>query len=330
MIGAEPSHPTLDDDRIREERGGLARVAVAGLIWGSIPLVLRAADGASAIKVFYRVAFAGVSLVIFMLATGRMHEVTRLPRRKLAQVAVQGAILTLNWFLFLTALDLTTVATAELLAYTGPVFVAVLSPFVTGERFDPRIMFPLGLSLGGIVVILAPQGIALHGGTNLLGAALAFCSALTYATLLLRSKKILRGISGGALMVVEYTVASIILLPFVVALYARGQGPTNARSYVALAILGIVHTAVSGVIFLGGLRRVRTDRAAILTYTEPVSAVVYAALFLGEPLTWATVVGGGMVVAGGIVVSRLAPPATLESIPLEAAGTEDPSEAYTR
>ena len=299
----------------RTDRAGLARIAVAGLIWGSIPLVIRAADGASAIKVFYRVFFAAIVLIAFMTTTGRMGEITGLSRRKLGQIAVQGAILTLNWFLFLTALDLTTVATAELLGYTGPVFVAALSPLVTKEPFDRRIIAPLALALGGIVVILAPQGLAVAGGAQLLGALMAFASALTYATLLLRSKNILKGVSGGALMVVEYTMASVILLPFVVVLYARGQGPTSARSYAALAILGIVHTAFTGILFLGGLRRVRTDRAAILTYAEPVSAVVFAAIFLGEPLTAATIAGGAMVVAGGLVVSRLEPPSRTRAHP---------------
>lgn len=324
------AEPTARTHPPREDRTGLARVALAGLIWGSIPLVLRAADGASAIKVFYRVFFAAIVLVVFMAATGRLDEITRLPRRKLAQVFVQGAILTLNWFLFLTALDLTTVATAELLGYTGPVFVAALSPLVTKERFDRKIVMPLVLSLGGIAVILAPQGLAVSGGKQLLGAVMAFASALTYATLLLRSKNILRGISGGALMVVEYSVASVILLPFVVVLYSRGAGPTNARSYLALAILGVVHTALAGMIFLGGLRRVRTDRAAVLTYAEPVSAVILAAIFLGEPLTAATVAGGAMVVAGGIIVSRLELPSDREPLSIEAAGVEQPADAYTQ
>ena len=73
---------------------------------------------------------------------------TGLSRRKLGQVAAQGALLTLNWVLFLSALDRTSVATAELLGYTGPVFVALFAPFVTGERFDKRIFVPLALSLG--------------------------------------------------------------------------------------------------------------------------------------------------------------------------------------
>lgn len=309
-------------DSAHDERVGLARIAIAGLMWGSIPLLLRETDAASAVKVFYRVAFAVVTVLALMAVTGRLGEVTRLSGRKIAQVAFQGAILTLNWFLFLTALDLTSVATAELLAYTGPVFVAALSPLVTGEAFDRRILVPLALSLGGIAVILAPQGLSVASGDQLLGAGLAFASALTYATLLLRSKKILRGISGSALMVIEYTTASLILLPFVLVLYSRGQGPADTRSYVALGVLGVVHTALAGVIFLGGLRRVRADRAAILTYAEPVSAVIFAAIFLGEPLTAATVMGGAMVVAGGVAVTRMGPPTRIESVPLEAAGVE--------
>lgn len=289
----------------RRSLTGLALIAIAGIIWGTIPLVLRAADGASVIKVFYRVLFAGVVLAVWMAATGGLAEVRRLPRRKLLQLAGQGAILTVNWVLFLTALDLTRVATAELLGYMGPVFVAALAPFVTGERFDRRIVLPMLLALGGIVVILAPQGLAIGGGAETLGAGLAFASAITYAVLLLRSKKILHGVSGQALMLVEYTVATVLLLPFVVWLYLSGQGPTTVVSYGALAVLGVVQTAFAGILFLTGLRRVRTDHAAVLTYTEPASAVVFAAAFLGEPLTAATLAGGLMVVAGGALVARL-------------------------
>ena len=229
-VPSQPSRPA--------ELGGLARVVFAGIIWGTIPLVLRAADGASVVKVFYRVFFAGVAILLWMTATRTLGQVTGLSRRKLAQVAAQGALLCLNWVLFLSALDRTSVATAELLGYTGPVFVALFAPFVTGERFDKRIFVPLALSLGGIVVILAPQGLRVASPRELFGAALAFCSALTYATLLLRSKKILRGISGMSLMLVEYTVASTILLPFVVWFYAHGQGPSTPTAYAALLTLG--------------------------------------------------------------------------------------------
>jgi drug/metabolite transporter (DMT)-like permease len=154
------------------------------------------------------------------------------------------------------------------------------------------------------------------------GALLAFCSALTYATLLLRSKKILRGISSGALMLVEYTTASIVLLPFVIAAYLRGDSPSSPTAYAALVTLGVLHTAIAGFIFLGGLRRVRTDHAAILTYVEPVTAVMFAAAFLNEPLGWTTVIGGVMVVGGGVLVARMEALEGVETVPIEAAGTD--------
>ena len=239
------------------------------------------------------------------------------------QVAGQGVILTVNWALFLTALDLTDVATVELLAYTGPVFVTALAPFVTGETFDRRVLLPLGLALGGVGVILAPHAAGVTDTRSTLGAAFAFLSALTYATLLLRSKNILRGISGGALMAIEYSLASALLLPVILVLYARGEGPSTPQAYAALAALGVVHTAFAGFVFLGGLRRVRTDHAAILTYTEPVSAVLFAALFLNEPLSLSTVIGGTMVVAGGLIVARLKVPDRPEPAPIEAPITDD-------
>ena len=280
-------------------------VGGAGLIWGSIPVVLHAADGASVVKVFYRVFFAGIVLAAWMSASGGWDEIRSLPAAKLRQLLVQGVILTVNWVLFITALDLANVATAELLGYMGPVFVAVLAPLVTKERFDVRIVLPMLLALGGIVVILVPQGLATTGGKQAVGAVLAGISALTYALLLLRSKKILRGVTGRALMVVEYGTASVLLLPFAVWFTLHGEGPSTLGAYGALATLGIVHTALAGMLFLAGLRQVRTDHAAILTYTEPASAVVFAALFMGQALTMPTVVGGLMVVGGGALVARL-------------------------
>jgi drug/metabolite transporter (DMT)-like permease len=290
-----------------ERVSGLARVAATGIVWGTIPLVLRAADGAPTVKVFFRVALAALVVGGWMLASGGWRELVTLSRDKLRQAATQGLLLTLNWFLFLSALDLTTVATAELLAYTGPVFVALLTPAVTGDPFDRRVLVPLALALGGIALILAQHGFDLGGARSALGAGLAAASALTYAALLLRSKRILRGISSGALMLIEYTVASVVLAPFVAHANATGGGPTSLRSYLALAALGVVHTALAGFVFLSGLRRVRADHAAILMYAEPVSAVVFAALLLAEPLTLATALGGAAVVLGGVLAARMEP-----------------------
>jgi drug/metabolite transporter (DMT)-like permease len=282
---------------------GLAQVAIAACLWSTIPLLLRAADGASMVKVFWRVAIAAVAVFVWVAARGRLGELRSLPSRRLLAIAGQGALLAVNWVLFLTAIDITTVATAELLGYTGPVIVAALAPRVSGEPFDRRIVLPIALSMAGIVVILAPQGLSMSSPRELLGAGLAFCSSLTYAILVLRSKRMMRGISAGALALGEYTTAAVLLVPAALLL----PGPSSPRGYAALVVLGLVQTAFAVLLFLTGLRKVRTDHAAVITYAEPVGAVLLAAVFLGEKLTFATAIGGLMVVAGGVLVARLEP-----------------------
>ncbi|MHB1136498.1 MAG: DMT family transporter [Coriobacteriia bacterium] len=299
---------TASGDRL----SGLIRIAFTGIIWGTIPLALRAADGDPTVKVFYRVFFAALVAGAWMLVSGGWRELTTLGHEKLRQVALQGVLLTVNWLLFLSAFEFTEVATVELLGYTGPVFVAALIPLVTGERFDRRIVLPLALALGGIAVIMLRHGFTLGTGRQAFGAALAACSALTYAALLLRSKRLLQGITTGTLMLAQYAVASVVLLPLVIYAYATGGAPTSVAAYGALATLGVVHTALAGFLFFSGLRRVRADHAGVLMYAEPVSAVIFAALFLSEPLTASTVVGGMMVVLGGVIVARLEPMTGIE------------------
>lgn len=291
----------------QDSASGLLRVAGAGIIWGTIPIALRAAEGSPTVTVFYRMLLAGTALTLYMVATKRLGDL-RLSWSQYRALLIQGAILTVNWLLFFGALTRTNVATAELLAYTGPVFVAALAPFVSKEPFEARILAPMALALAGIAIILAPQGLAVGSREQLIGAAMAFGSALTYAALLLRSKRILRSIPQLPLMVVEYVIATVVLLPAALLL----PGPSTPRGFAAIAYLGLVTTALTGVVFLSGLKRVRTDHAAVLMYAEPVSAVLFAAALLGERLTWPTIVGGLMVVLAGVIVTRLRPSGGIE------------------
>jgi chloramphenicol-sensitive protein RarD len=125
MTGPNPRRASLT---------GLLLVGAAGLIWGTIPIALDAAKSAPVIAVFARVLTAGVVMALWMTATGGWSEVFGLSRKKVLQLVIQGAVLTVNWVLFLSALDLTNVATAELLGYMGPVFVAILAPFVSPSQ----------------------------------------------------------------------------------------------------------------------------------------------------------------------------------------------------
>ncbi len=283
---------------------GLLRIGLAGVVWGSIPLLIRMVHVSPFVLVFWRVVFGGAAALAYLLITGRLGALRRLTRRDVLALIAVGALLAGNWVLFLGALAMTRVAVAELLGYTGPVFVVALAPLVSREAFDRRIVVPLVLALGGTVVILGMNGLTLGGGKSLLGAVMAFCSAITYAGLMLTGKKLIHSLEAPVIVFGEYVVAAVLLL--LAALLLRG--PVGGQEWGALATLGLVHTMLATVIFFSGLKHVRTDHAAVFMYAEPVTAVVFAAVFLSEPVGWATAAGGAAVVAAGVLVARMTSP----------------------
>jgi drug/metabolite transporter (DMT)-like permease len=295
---------------------GLARIGLAGLVWGSIPVFVRMVEASPFVIVFWRVAFGGGAALVYLLVTGRVQELRRLGRRSVLALVGVGALLAVNWVLFFGAFALTRVAVVELVSYAGPVFVAAVAPFVSSERFDKRISLPLALALGGMALIVGLGELSLQGGKSLLGAAMAFGTALIYAGLMLSGKRLLGSMSAPVLAFGQYAFAAILLLPAVILL----PGPSSAKEWGALATLGVVHTTVAILIFLSGLRLVRADHAAVFTYAEPVTAVIFAAIFLAEPLSWVTAVGGAAVVAAGVLVARVAPTSGMEAAGMSARG----------
>ncbi|MBA4370688.1 MAG: hypothetical protein C0418_03805 [Coriobacteriaceae bacterium] len=296
--------------RGRTESAGLVRIALAAVTWGTIPLLVRAVDAPPLVIVFWRVVFECAAIGVLLLVRRRFSEVARLSKRSLAVLAGQGLMLALNWVLFFTALAWTDVAVAEMLAYTGPVLVAVFAPLVLRDRFDRRILVPLALALAGTVFILTPGSLD-TGPRALAGAAAAAASAFTYAFLVVNAKRLLSGFATDVYMFVETLAASVVLAPLALTM---GQ-PTDGAQWGAVATLGVVHSALTGLLFLSGLRLVRADRAATLTYLEPASAVLFAALFLGEPVTVITLAGGAAIVGAGIIVARLAPAPASDQVP---------------
>jgi drug/metabolite transporter (DMT)-like permease len=266
------------------------------------------------------VVFGAVAVLVYLLVTRRMGELARLNRRTVLALLAVGALLAANWVLFFSAFYLTQVAVVELVSYTGPVFVAALVPLIGKERYDRRIVLPLVLALGGMALIIGLGELFLEGSRSYLGAGMAFCTALAYCGLMLTGKRLLGSVSAPVLAFGEYVFAAILLLPAVFLL----SGPSSAKEWGALATLGVVHTTIAILIFFSGLRLVRADHAAVFTYAEPVTAVIFAAVFLSEPLGWATVVGGAAVIAAGVLVARMTPTTGIEAAGATADGAPPP------
>jgi len=289
---------------------GIAAILTASITWGSIPLITRTVDGSPIITVFWRVTFGFLATSVYLLIKGKYSHLRGLDRKTIINLLAQGAVLGINWLLFIASFSYVNVAVGELLAYVGPALVAVLAPLtLKEERFNRRIILPLLLCLTGLVIVLDPRQListAIGGGSRqLLGCGFALSSAFTYAILMIRGKRFITNLDRDLIVWFEMFGGALIMLPLAIFSYTHGGAPSpTAQNYGLLLVLGTVHTASSSLLFYVGLQHLRADETAIFTYAEAVSAAFFAAAFLHEPLTLPTILGGALVVIGGTLVAR--------------------------
>jgi drug/metabolite transporter, DME family len=282
----------------RHTAGSLAIAGVA-LSWGFISLIVRELEELpEQVVVFYRVGLSAAAIAAVLVLIRRT-ELMRMPPRPVLSL---GVLLALHWVLFFAAINETSVASAVLVTYTAPVFMAMLSPVILAERLTRVTIGALAVSLAGTALIALASG---EGGGEVTahGVALALAAAVTMAFLIVLLKRFGAGTDPVTVVFYESLVATLVLLPF--GIFESYDVSASDAAY--LAILGVVLSGVVGVIYVAALRNVAATTAGILAYMEPVSAALLAALLLDEALTAGVIVGGIAIVAAGVVLVLRAP-----------------------
>jgi drug/metabolite transporter (DMT)-like permease len=299
---------------------GSLLVAACALTWGAIGIIVRELDLPPLVIVFFRVAIAGCAVTAGLLLARRGD----LLRGLRPGLLVLGALLALHWGLYFAAIKQTSVASAVLVTYAGPIFMAGLAALVLGERITRTVVVALAVSVGGIVAITLSGGSG-SGEVRAAGVALALGAAVTYAFLIVALKRQTAGTHPVTIVVFQMLGASLCLLP--AALLADWHAGATEWGY--LALLGIGLTACTGVVYVAAIRWVPVTTAGMLSYMEPVSAAVLAAVLLGEPLTAGVVAGGMVLVGAGVAVAlqggEIAPPVEEPVPPMPAARTPSPA-----
>lgn len=280
---------------------GYLAVITSMLIWGSVGVFARYAAQPPLVSVMFRVLFGAAALAL-LLAVQRRQRASSLTQGQWVIVGLSGVALALNWTFFFRALSLTTVSNAVLSYYAAPVMVALASPFAIGERLEGRTLVATGLAFLGVAAMLYQPGAGLSR-TDLLGIGAGLTAALFY-TLVTLSTRWVGAISATRLVLAQCTVASAILVPVV----WFGQGAAGFRipapALAILAVIGLVHTAFALILYYYGLRVVKVQHVGVLAYLDPVSAVLFALLFLGEVPAPNSLVGGAMVLGSSALLWR--------------------------
>lgn len=274
---------------------GIVMVTLAAASWGTWSLFLRP-TGLPAF-VISAIVFAIMAVVTFPLTL--REPPARWDRRTVLLLAGNTVSDALNVITFFAALTYTTVAIAVLTHYLAPIFIALAAPRVEGT-YTRGARPAAALALGGLILMLEPWRGAADG--VMIGAALGATSAVAYAANVFIVRRLAERLGPARVMSYHSALAAVVMLPLAVS----GVATVSWSDFGLLAAGASTVGALSGVVFIAGLTRIGAARAAVLTYAEPVVAVVVGVLVWAEPMRPLAVLGGAFVLVAGIHVARQA------------------------
>ena len=271
--------------------------------WGLIAVLAASVDLGAEALAFWRLALAAVTLGAVAVGTGRASLLA--PQGRLGALALLGVVQGAHWLLFFEAVDHGSVALAVLTFYAAPLVIALVAPIVLPERYSPVVLVACGVGAVGVLAI-ALDGGGTEGGRSPLAIAAGLGSAVTYAALVILSKRLLAAaVPPVTIAFWDCLVGAAAVSP--VLLVAERVVPSGTDEWAVALTLGIVFTGLSTLVYATLLRHVTAQAAGVLTFLEPVSGVALAWLLLDQRPGTATLVGGALVLAAGIVVVLLEP-----------------------
>ena len=240
-----------------------------------------------------------------LLALAGWHRNLRWRRADLPWVLGLGALMfTVFPLLFCYGLAYTTAARGTLALSTMPILTLLLARLVLGERLTPRRLLGVMLAVAGVAWALAGGPPKAGAGTGL-GDLIMLGTAVVGAVYAVLCRRALVGRDPLAFTAQSALVGILLLACLALATgildHLPGLGP---RDWLVALYLGLIGGALSFWLWNIGLGRTSATNVTVAVTVNPVSAMLFGALLLAEPLT-ANLLGGLTLVAGGIVLTAL-------------------------
>lgn len=275
------SRPNIDTPR------GFAFALAAYLLWGFLPIYMKALAHVPVAEVIshrilWSVPVAGAVLV-WLGRTAELRTALRTPRM-LGMGAVTAALITINWGIYVWAIQSGHALEAALGYYINPLFSVFLGAVLLKERLSGAQKAAIALAALAVCVLTYEAGqlpVVALGLTVSWGAYAYFKKMLPI------------GPNQGFMLEV------LILSPFALA-YLVWRGPENAlltgdAGTVALLLVAGVVTAVPLMLYANGAKLLKLSTIGILQYTAPTMIFLTAVFWFGEPFGMARAIAFPMI-----------------------------------
>lgn len=278
---------------------------VSMTIFGTLGIFVRNIPVSSGELALYRAILAALLIAIYLIITKQRISFTKI-KKEVPLLLLSGIAMGVNWILLFEAYKYTTVSLAILSYYFAPVIVTVVCPVLFHERLTGKQILCFIMSTIGLVMITGIGDIG--SGSDFIGILFGLGAAVFYATVILLNKFI-KNVEGIPRTFLQFLSAILILIPYVMLSGGMSLGGMNAVGWINLLIVGLVHTGVTYCMYFSSLKELPGQNAAILSYIDPLVAVLISVTILGEKMTiWQ--IAGGVLILGFTLWNEVSPNTT--------------------
>ena len=279
----------------------------ATLGWGSSAVLQRAVllNGVDTFDMLpMRMAFAMATLGLVILFTRRFGTTTALSWRYGLILGVAGMAAPMS--LMTLSLEDLPVSLGGLLVALIPIATIASAHFlVEGERFQPRSLLGLLVSLAGSAVLVGIGGESIEGVDNLWRGVFFMVAGVALAGVGgALSRRFALQVKSETLVLPQFTVGTIVLFLLIPLLGEEGVSAFGPAEWVMVAAIGAIGTTVPFGSFLVAASMNPASRLGLVGYLVPVVGVTLAVVFLGETVTTSIMVGAVLILGGVFLAER--------------------------
>jgi len=273
-------------------------LGVLAVSFGSI--FVRLAEAPALTIAAYRVGIA--SLLLLPVGYWRSgEELSRLKLRDFLLALLTGFFLALHFATWVSSLDYTSVASSVVLVNTNPLWVGLVAPLVTRERVSRMMAVGIVVSvIGGVVIGLGDFGLS---PAQAFGDLLALTGAVMAALYILMGRNLRRRLSLLTYIVIVYSAAAALLILFALVTHQPFTGFPR-ETWLLFLLMALIPQILGHSSYNWALGYLSASFIAVSLLGEPIAATFMAYVWLGEGLTTAKVVGGGLILIGIYLTAR--------------------------
>ena len=261
----------------------------AMLIFGTIGLFRRMIPFPSSLIAATRGLIGTLFLLFFLTLTHQKLSVSSI-KKNLIPLVLSGTLMGFNWILLFESYNYTSVAVSTVCYYMAPVFVILAAPVFFKEKLTLKKIICAAFAFAGILLVSGIFKTSFTGLNEIKGVLFGLAAAVLYASVILINKK-LTSIESFDRTILQLGTSAVVLFPYTMTTENLSSLTFDGNVLILLLITGIVHTGIAYTLYFHSIKTLDTQSIAIYSYIDPMSAILFSALFLNETVTAIEMIG---------------------------------------